>query len=158
MSRPDGERGLSRSVARCGVGRQPEARLRYSAQVSGLADHARAMASQPAIQPNAGTIGTAGGASAGGTWASSVGTVEASQTDDGTTSSIGSGGSAATDDSKANSKTVLNDNGDKPKAQTNAQADDKGTFSKSRTKTSTDGTSAAERDAHHVARAPARSP
>ncbi|MBB3565205.1 hypothetical protein FHX06_006575 [Rhizobium sp. BK512] len=39
------------------------------------------------------------------------------------------------------SKTQLNDNDDKLKAQTNAQAVDKGTFSKSRTKTSTDGQS-----------------
>lgn len=88
----------------------------------------------------AGTIGTAGSASAGGTSAGSVGTAGACRTDAGTTSSIGSGGSAATTDGKAQSKTHINDNnGDKLKAQTKAQAVDKGTFSKSRTKTSTEG-------------------
>ncbi|MBY3334008.1 MULTISPECIES: hypothetical protein [Rhizobium] len=86
----------------------------------------------------AGTVGSAGSASAGGTSASSVGTAGTCRTDDGTTSSIGSGGSAATTDGKAQSKTHVND-GDKLKAQTKAQAVDKGTFSKSRTKTSTDG-------------------
>ncbi|MGO7565499.1 hypothetical protein ACC754_41580, partial [Rhizobium johnstonii] len=39
----------------------------------------------------------------------------------------------------AQSKTHINDNGDNLKAQTKAQAVDKWTFSKSRTKTSTDG-------------------
>ncbi|MBX4937629.1 hypothetical protein [Rhizobium binae] len=88
----------------------------------------------------AGTVGTAGSASAGGTSAGSVGTAGACRTAGGTTSSIGSGGSAATTDGKAQSKTHINDNnGDKLKAQTKAQAVDKGTFSKSRTKTSADG-------------------
>ncbi|ARM87327.1 hypothetical protein RHEC894_CH00986 [Rhizobium sp. CIAT894] len=88
----------------------------------------------------AGTVGTGGSASAGGTSASSVGTAGTCRTDGGATSSIGSGGSAATVDGKAQSKTHINDNnGDKLKAQTKAQAVDQGTFSKSRTKTSTDG-------------------
>jgi len=89
----------------------------------------------------AGTVGTGGSAAAGATSASSVGTAGVCQTDDGTTSSVGSGGSAATTNGKAMSKTHVNDNGDKLRSQTKAQAVDKGTFSKSRTKTSTDGDS-----------------
>jgi len=88
----------------------------------------------------AGTVGTGGSAAASDTSASSVGTAGTCQTGDGTTSSIGSGGSAAATDGRAMSKThVNNTNGDKLKAQTKSQAMDKGTFSKSRTKTSTDG-------------------
>ena len=72
----------------------------------------------------AGTVGTGGSAAAGGTSASSVGTAGVCQTEGGTTSSIGSGGSAAAVDGKATSKTHVNDNSEKLKAQTKAQAVD----------------------------------
>jgi len=87
----------------------------------------------------AGTVATGGSAGAGGTSASTLGTAGSCQTDSGTSSSIGSGGSAAADGGNAMSKTHVNDNVDRLKAQTKAQAVDKGSFSKSRTKTTTDG-------------------
>lgn len=89
----------------------------------------------------AGTVGTGGSAAAGSTSASSAGTAGVCQSDSGTTSSIGSAGSAAAVDGNATSKTPVNDNSENLKAQTKAQAVDQGTFSKSKTKTSTDGNS-----------------
>ncbi|TDK32244.1 hypothetical protein E2F50_18165 [Rhizobium deserti] len=83
----------------------------------------------------AGTVGSAGSAAAGGTSASTLGTAGSCNTDDGATSSIASGGSAATADGKARSRTNTVDNPSKLQTQSKAQAVDKGTFSKSRTKT-----------------------
>nr|WP_246617971.1 hypothetical protein [Rhizobium populisoli] len=82
-----------------------------------------------------GTVGSGGSAAAGGTSASTLGTAGACATDDGTTSSIASGGSAATADGKAKSQTKVNENPNQLRAQSKAQAIDKGTFSKSQTKT-----------------------
>ncbi|MBB4351152.1 hypothetical protein [Aliirhizobium cellulosilyticum] len=83
----------------------------------------------------AGTVGSAGSAAAGGTSASTVGTAGACQTDGGTTASIGSGSSAAAVDGKSKSQTKVNENPKQLRAQSRAQAMDKGTFSKSQTKT-----------------------
>jgi len=83
----------------------------------------------------AGTVGSAGSAAAGGTSASTLGTAGACATDDDTTASIGSAGSAATAEGKAKSQTKINENPNQLKAQSKAQAMDKGTFSKSMTKT-----------------------
>jgi hypothetical protein len=83
----------------------------------------------------AGTVGSAGSASAGETSASTVGTAGACTTDGGTTASIGSGGSAATADGKVQSRTKINENDNQLKARSKAQAMDQGTFSKSQTKT-----------------------
>ncbi|MDX1005662.1 hypothetical protein GOE08_02025 [Sinorhizobium medicae] len=83
----------------------------------------------------AGTIGSGGSAAAGGTSASTVGTAGTCRTDSGTTSSIGAGGSAATSDEKAKSRTKINENPSQLQGQSKAQAMDKGTFSKSQTKT-----------------------
>jgi hypothetical protein len=84
---------------------------------------------------NSATIGSGGSAAAGGTSASTLGTGAACDTGDGTTASIGSGGSAATTDGKAMSRTNTNVNPNQLKSQSKAQAMDKGTFSKSMTKT-----------------------
>jgi len=86
-----------------------------------------------------GTVGSAGSASAGRTSASTLGTAGACATDDGTTASIGSGGSAASADGKAKSQTKLNENPNQLQGQSKAQAMDKGTFSKSQTKTTVKG-------------------
>lgn len=83
----------------------------------------------------AGTVGSGGSAAAGGTSASTIGTAGTCRTDDGTTSSIGVGGSAATSEGKAKSQTKINDNPSQLQGQSKAQAMDKGTFSKSQTKT-----------------------
>lgn len=83
----------------------------------------------------AGTLGSGGSAAAGGTSASTLGTGGACATDNGTTSSIASGGSAAAADGKAKSQTKVNENPNQLRAQSKAQAMDKGTFSKSQTKT-----------------------
>ncbi|RVJ85322.1 hypothetical protein [Sinorhizobium meliloti] len=83
----------------------------------------------------AGTVGSGGSAAAGGTSASTIGTAGTCRTDDGTTSSIGVGGSAATSEGKAKSQTKINNNPSQLQGQSKAQAMDKGTFSKSQTKT-----------------------
>jgi hypothetical protein len=83
----------------------------------------------------AGTVGSGGSATAGGTSASTIGTAGTCRTDDGTTSSIGVGGSAATSEGKAKSQTKINENPSQLQGRSKAQAMDKGTFSKSQTKT-----------------------
>ncbi|MDW9376863.1 hypothetical protein GOC22_23480 [Sinorhizobium meliloti] len=83
----------------------------------------------------AGTVGSGGSAAAGGTSASTIGTAGTCRTDDGTTSSIGAGGSAATSEGKAKSQTKINENPSQLQGRSKAQAMDKGTFSKSQTKT-----------------------
>ncbi|ASJ62979.1 hypothetical protein KEM44_09870 (plasmid) [Sinorhizobium meliloti] len=83
----------------------------------------------------AGTVGSGGSAAAGDTSASTIGTAGTCRTDDGTTSSIGAGGSAATSEGKAKSQTKINENPSQLQGRSKAQAMDKGTFSKSQTKT-----------------------
>jgi hypothetical protein len=92
----------------------------------------------PALAENcnsAGTVGSGGTASAGGTSATTLGTGGTCNTDNGSTGSIASGASAATTDGKTQSRTHIVDNPGKMQAQSKAQAMDKGTFSKSQTKT-----------------------
>ncbi|RVI95638.1 hypothetical protein CN186_08515 [Sinorhizobium medicae] len=92
-------------------------------------------ATPAAAQECDGTIGSGGSAAAGGTSASTIGTAGTCRTDSGTTSSIGAGGSAATSDGKAKSRTKINENPSQLQGQSKAQAMNKGTFSKSQTKT-----------------------
>lgn len=90
----------------------------------------------PAYAQMSATGGTGGSASAGGTSASTLGTGGTSTGAAGTGSSIGAGGSAAAVNGKAQSRTNVNGgNGPVLNANTNAQAHDGGTFSKSHTKT-----------------------
>lgn len=84
---------------------------------------------------NSATIGSGGSASAGGTSASTLGTGAACDTGDGTNATIGSGGSAAAVDGKAKSRTKTSVNSQNLQSRSKAQAMDKGTFSKSQTKT-----------------------
>lgn len=82
------------------------------------------------------TGGSGGSAAAGGTSASTLGTGGTSTGPAGTGSSIGSGGSAASAGGKAQSRMNLNGgNGPVLNANSNAQAHEGGTFSKSHTKT-----------------------
>ncbi len=70
-------------------------------------------AGRPALAQDcesAGTVGSAGSATAGGTSASTIGTAGTCLTDAETTSSIGSAGSASSTDGKATSKTKVIDN------------------------------------------------
>lgn len=86
--------------------------------------------------PSSATVGSGGSAAAGGTSASTVGTGGISEDVDGTqSSSIASGGSAAAADGKARSDTKTVENPNQLKSQSKAMAQDKGTFSKSQTKT-----------------------
>lgn len=93
-------------------------------------------AAMPATAQTSSTVGSGGSAAAGGTSASTLGTGGTSTDDDGNSaSSIGSAGSAATVDGKAKSDTKIVTNPNMLKAQSKAMANDKGTFSKSKTKT-----------------------
>lgn len=86
--------------------------------------------------PSSATVGSGGSAAAGGTSASTVGTGGISESVDGSqSSSIASGGSAATADGKARSDTKTVENPNQLKSQSKAMAQDKGTFSRSQTKT-----------------------
>ncbi|MBV9078665.1 MAG: hypothetical protein JO048_14430 [Methylobacteriaceae bacterium] len=90
----------------------------------------------PAVAQKSVTGGSGGSAATGGTSASTLGTGGTSTGPAGTGSSIGAGGSAAAADGKAQSRThVNNGNGPTLNANTQAQAHDGGTFSKSHTKT-----------------------
>jgi hypothetical protein len=81
------------------------------------------------------TGGTAGSGAAGGTSATTLGTGGTSTGQAGTGSTIGSGGSAATTDGRATSSTKMHENPNKLQGQSKAKAQDGGTWSKSRTKT-----------------------
>ena len=83
----------------------------------------------------AGTVGSGGSAAAGDTSASTLGTGAACDTGSGTNATVGSGGSAATAAGKAQSMTHTHANKNNLQSQSKAQAMDKGTFSKSMTKT-----------------------
>jgi hypothetical protein len=86
--------------------------------------------------PTSATVGSGGSAAAGNTSASTVGTGGTSQDADGNqSSSIASGGSAAAADGKARSDTKTVENPNQLKSQSKAMAQDKGTFSRSQTKT-----------------------
>lgn len=83
----------------------------------------------------AGTVGSGGSAAAGDTSASTLGTGAACDTGSGTNATVGSGGSAATAAGKAQSMTHTHANRNNLQSGSKAQAMDKGTFSKSMTKT-----------------------
>jgi len=94
-----------------------------------------AMPAQAGDCENSAAIGSGGSAAAGGTSASTLGTGAACDTGDGSNATIGSGGSAAAVDGKTKSQTKTNVNKNNLQSRSKAQAMDKGTFSKSHTKT-----------------------
>jgi hypothetical protein len=104
------------------------------------------------------TGGTGGSAAAGGTSASSLG-LGATSTEEGqTSSSLGTGATATTAEGKAKSRTHLNDNPNKLIGQSRAQAMDKGTFSKSRTKTTVDKGEAVQSTTRTMSHVPGQKP
>jgi hypothetical protein len=81
------------------------------------------------------TIGTAGSAAAGGTSASTIGLGANSTGKAGTSSTVGGAGSAAAVNGKATSNTKIRENPQVLRAQSQAKAQDGGTWSKSATNT-----------------------
>jgi hypothetical protein len=81
------------------------------------------------------TIGTAGSAAAGGTSASTIGLGANSTGKAGTSSTVGGAGSAAAVNGKATSNTKIRENPQMLRAQSQAKAQDGGTWSKSATNT-----------------------
>jgi hypothetical protein len=95
-----------------------------------------AMAISYAMAQQSSTIGSGGSAATGGTSATTLGTGGTSTAPDGSTgSSIGSAGSAAADEGRVRSDTRIHENPNKLQGQSRATAQDGGTWSKSRTKT-----------------------
>lgn len=89
-----------------------------------------------AATEGSGTVATGGSAAAGGTSASTLGLGATSTGDEGETSSaLGTAGSAATVDGRATSRTHVVENPNMLQGQSRAQAMDRGTFSKSHTRT-----------------------
>jgi len=89
----------------------------------------------PALAQSSATGGTGGSAAAGGTSATTLGTGGTSTDADGSTgSSLATGGAAAGENARSMSKSHETGN-DTLKGQSKAMANDGGTFSKSKTKT-----------------------
>jgi hypothetical protein len=94
-----------------------------------------ASAAPPMGAAGSATGGTGGSAAAGGTSASTLGLGGTSTGPEGSSSSLGVGGSAATDEGRASTHSNVSGGGPVLNGHAKAQAQDKGTFSKSMTHT-----------------------